>query len=48
MESRSLICTILAKMPNIRKWQRKFFIHLICLFMQIKGRIYSNGTLWEV
>jgi Transposase DDE domain len=54
MESITLLGTILAKMPHINKWQRKFFTHLVCLFMQIKGRInfmqmgrygqYNEGT----
>jgi len=39
MESMPLVVTILAKMSGIGKWQRTFFTHLICLFMQIKGRI---------
>lgn len=39
MESSTLLETILAQMSDINKWQRNFFIHLICLFMQIKGRI---------
>lgn len=39
MEHMPLIGTILAKMPEIGKWQRTFFTHLLCLFMQIKGRI---------
>jgi Transposase DDE domain len=39
MESTTLLRTILAKMPEIGKWQRTFFTQLVCLFMQIKGRI---------
>jgi hypothetical protein len=39
MESRTLLSAILAKLPNIGKWQREFIIHLIPLFMSIKGRI---------
>lgn len=29
MESITLLETILAQMPDINKWQRNFFIHLI-------------------
>lgn len=39
MESMTLLDTILIKMPNVGKWQRTFFTHLVFLFMQIKGRI---------
>lgn len=39
MESMTLVGTILGKMSGIGKWQRIFFTHLLCLFMQIKGRI---------
>jgi Transposase DDE domain len=39
MESITLVGTILSKMSGIGKWQRIFFAHLLCLFMQIKGRI---------
>lgn len=39
MESITLIGTILAKMPEVGKWQKTFFVHIICLFMRIKGRI---------
>lgn len=39
MESRTLVSAILAKLPKVGKWQRQFIIHLIPLFMSIKGRI---------
>jgi hypothetical protein len=39
MESRTLLSTILAQMPGINKWKRNFFTHLVCLLMQISGRI---------
>lgn len=39
MESRTLIETILSKMPGVSKWQPSFLSHLIGLYMQIKGRI---------
>lgn len=35
----ALASAILAKLPNIGKWQRQFITHLIPLFMSIKGRI---------
>lgn len=39
MESSTLVSAILGKMSNVSKWQRNFIIHLIPLFMSIKGRI---------
>ncbi|NJO01282.1 MAG: transposase [Bacteroidia bacterium] len=39
MESITLIDAILSKMSDVSKWQKSFFTHIICLFMQIKGRI---------
>lgn len=39
MESQTLVGAILGKMSNVRKWHRQFIIHLIPLFMSIKGRI---------
>ena len=39
MESQTLLSAILGKMSNVSKWQRQFIIHLIPLFMSIKGRI---------
>ena len=39
MESQTLVSAILGKMSNVSKWQRQFIIHLIPLFMSIKGRI---------
>lgn len=39
MESLTLMSAILGKMSNVSKWQLNFFIHLIPLFMSIKGRI---------
>lgn len=35
----ALVSAILAKMSNIGKWQRQFIVHLIPLFMSIRGRI---------
>lgn len=35
----TLLGTILGKMSGTGKWQGTFFAHLICLFMQVKGRI---------
>lgn len=39
MESQALVSAILAKMPKIGKWQNQFIVHLIPLFMSIRGRI---------
>jgi Transposase DDE domain len=39
MESMTLLGTILGKMSGTGKWQGTFFAHLVCLFMQVKGRI---------
>ena len=39
MESKTLASAILEKMPNIGKWQRQFILHLIPLFLSIRGRI---------
>jgi hypothetical protein len=39
MESKALVSAILVKMSNIGKWQRQFIVHLIPLFMSIRGRI---------
>ncbi len=39
MESQTLLAAILGKMPDISKWQRHFILHLIPLFLSIKGRI---------
>ena len=39
MASITLVSAILAKLPNIGKWQSQFITHLIPLFMSIKGRI---------
>jgi hypothetical protein len=39
MESITLVSAILVKMSNVSKWQRQFIVHLIPLFMSIKGRI---------
>lgn len=39
MESQTLVSAILAKLPNIGKWQSQFITHLIPLFMSIKARI---------
>ncbi len=39
MESKTLVSAILGKMSNASKWQRQFIVHLIPLFMSIKGRI---------
>jgi hypothetical protein len=39
MESKTLVSAILVKMSNIGKWQRQFIVHLIPLFMSIRGRI---------
>jgi hypothetical protein len=39
MESKTLVSAILVKMSNIGKWQHQFIVHLIPLFMSIRGRI---------
>ena len=39
MKTLSLTSAILDKMPQIGKWQRAFFSHLIPLFLSIRGRI---------
>ena len=39
MKTLSLTSAMLDKMPQIGKWQRAFFLHLIPLFLSIRGRI---------
>lgn len=39
MESIALVSAILVKMSNIGKWQHQFIVHVIPLFMSIRGRI---------
>lgn len=39
MKTLALTSAILDKMPQIGKWQRAFFLHLIPLFLSIRGRI---------
>jgi hypothetical protein len=39
MESKTLVSAILAKLPDIGKWQAQFLQHLIPLWLSIRGRI---------
>ena len=39
MKTLALTSAILDKMPQIGKWQRTFILHLIPLFLSIRGRI---------